>query len=91
MTENPEIARTASPISHVSEDDPPLLMIHGAKDTTVLLEQSEILRDAYVKEGLEVELLVIPDARHGWKGQTEEERAAVLSSLERWFASPSKS
>ncbi len=85
-SENLPAARTASPITHVSEDDPPLLMLHGAKDTTVLLEQSEVLRDAYAKLGLEVNLVVIPDARHGWKGQPSEERAAILNSLRRWLA-----
>lgn len=59
-----ELARLASGVSHVTTDDPPLLIFHGDKDTTVLLDQSERLRDVYKKAGLDVTLQVIPGGRH---------------------------
>lgn len=62
--EKTELARLASPVSHVSADDPPLLIFHGDQDTTVLLDQSERLRDEYKKAGLDVNLQVVPGGRH---------------------------
>ena len=85
-TEQLDAAKAASPITHVSEDDPPVLILHGEKDTTVLPEQSEVFRDAYTKLGLEVQLLMIPGAKHGWKGQKDEEKSAILQSLNTWLS-----
>ena len=47
--EVPEQYRAASPVTHVSEDDPPVLSIHGEMDQTVPLKQVELL-DAKMKE-----------------------------------------
>ena len=38
----PETARQASPAAYVTADDPPLLIIHGERDTTVPYSQAEI-------------------------------------------------
>lgn len=65
--ENPEKARRASGVTYVTADDPPLLILHGDKDQTVYMDQSESLRDAYLKTKLPVELIVIPGAVHGGK------------------------
>lgn len=59
-----ELARRASPVSHVDADDPPLLIFHGEEDETVLSDQSERLRDVYTKAGLAVTLQVVPKGRH---------------------------
>ena len=55
----------ASPITHVAKDDPPFLLIHGDADETVLYQQSEAMRDALQKVGVEVKLLRIPGGGHG--------------------------
>ena len=55
----------ASPVNHVSSDDPPFLLIHGDADATVPYKQSEIMRDALQKAGVEIELLTIPGGGHG--------------------------
>lgn len=48
----------------------PVLLIHGKEDTTVLVEQSKIMRDALKKAGKTVDYLEIPDMGHGgWKPQ----------------------
>jgi dipeptidyl aminopeptidase/acylaminoacyl peptidase len=41
-----------------------LLIFHGDKDATVLLDQSERLRDVFKKAGLDVTLQVVPGERH---------------------------
>jgi acetyl esterase/lipase len=61
----------ASPIRHVSRDDPPMLMIHGRNDLLVPLEQSEILAAALRDVGVRHRFLVIDDARHGFGFQVE--------------------
>ena len=45
----PEKYRQASPLTYVSNDDPPVLTLHGDKDTTVPVEQA-LLLDQKMKE-----------------------------------------
>ena len=47
--ENKTKADLANPITHVTKDAPPFLVVHGDKDTTVPMRQSELLRDALQK------------------------------------------
>lgn len=61
----PELEKQASPTSYVDADDPPLLIFHGDKDTTVLLLQSQHMVKAYKAAGLQAELVTIPGAGHG--------------------------
>jgi len=58
-------AKLASACYHVSEDDPPLLVFHGTKDKTVLLDQSQSIQDSYNKAGLSIKLHIIDGAGHG--------------------------
>lgn len=74
---NLEKARSASPATYVSKDDPPLLMLHGAKDTTVFLDQSENLEKLYRDAGLDVYLHVEANAGHGWKLNAEEKKLVL--------------
>lgn len=47
----------ASPVNHVSPDDPPILLLHGDADETVPFEQAELMSDALrVATTLEKEL-----------------------------------
>ena len=64
-TENEAIARRASPVYHVNKGDPPLLILHGQRDGTVHLRQSERMAEAYRQAGLDVQLEVLPGAGHG--------------------------
>ena len=60
-----DLARQASAAFHVTEDDPPLLIFHGARDNKVLIGQSERILDVYKKAGLPVTLEVLPESGHG--------------------------
>lgn len=65
----PAQLRSVSPIYFVSEDDPPLLLIHGDNDPVVPLQQSEVLRDKYEAAKLPVKLIVQPRGGHTyWVG-----------------------
>ncbi|MEX2115010.1 MAG: alpha/beta hydrolase [Pirellulales bacterium] len=58
--------RSISPIDQVTTDDPPLLLIHGDKDKTVPIQQSEVMRDRYQSAGLPIEFIVQPNGGHSW-------------------------
>ena len=55
----------ASPVSHVSADDPPVLLIHGDADEVVPYKNAEVMQAALEKAGVPVELLRVPGAGHG--------------------------
>ena len=65
-----EAARLASPIHHVRADVPPFLLIHGAKDRTVAAAQSDAFARALRGAGVNVDLLLLPDADHSFIGPT---------------------
>lgn len=62
--EAPDLYGKASPVTHVSPGDAPLLIVHGTKDDTVPLAQSEALAAACRKAGVEHELVVVEGAPH---------------------------
>ena len=53
-----------SPVSKVTPDAPPFLLIHGTKDSTVPFSQSEELYDALEAAGCDVTLLALDGAEH---------------------------
>lgn len=55
----------ASPVTYVTSDDAPTLLIHGDADTTVSYENSEIMRVALNRSGVAVDLLRIIGGGHG--------------------------
>jgi acetyl esterase/lipase len=57
--------RDASPITHISADDPPTLLIHGDADTQVPLRQSEAFNTALQKVNVPSKLVVVPGGDHG--------------------------
>ncbi|MDB5300286.1 MAG: hypothetical protein JWO87_1949 [Phycisphaerales bacterium] len=64
--DNKDKAAKANPITYVTKDAPPFLIMHGDKDPLVPLAQSELLRDALEKSGAPVKLEVIKGAGHGF-------------------------
>ena len=61
----PELAATANPISFVSADDPPFLVMHGTDDEQVPFNQSELLVDALNGQGVPVTWTPVAGAGHG--------------------------
>jgi acetyl esterase/lipase len=58
------LARTASPASYVHPGVPPLLVVHGARDTLVPPGQAVAFAEALRKAGVAVALRVDPDRGH---------------------------
>jgi acetyl esterase/lipase len=57
--------RDAAPVTHVTADDPPFLLIHGDADKTVPYNQSEAMEAALRKAGVLVKLVRVPGGDHG--------------------------
>ena len=58
-------AKLASACYHVSKNDAPLLIFHGSKDKTVLIDQSEAIKAKYNEAGLSVRFHIVEGAGHG--------------------------
>ena len=56
----------ANPITYVSKDDAPILIIHGDKDALVPYQQSVLLKDALVEAGVPVTFYRVEEGGHGW-------------------------
>ncbi len=56
----------ANPITYVSKDDPPFLIIHGDQDKLVPYHQSVLLKDALEKAGVPVTFYRVEGGGHGW-------------------------
>jgi len=78
VSENAEKAAKASPITYVSKDDPPILIMHGDEDHTVPISQSERFYDALKKAGVDATLHVVKGAGHGFRGPEIEEVTAAF-------------
>ncbi|NTW41486.1 MAG: alpha/beta hydrolase [Cellulomonadaceae bacterium] len=63
-----EVAIAASPVTWVSRDAPPMLLVHGTEDLLVPCEQSRRLADALREVGADVRLQLVPGADHGFDG-----------------------
>jgi dipeptidyl aminopeptidase/acylaminoacyl peptidase len=68
LLENKDKAVRASPITYVSKDAPPFLIMHGDRDRTVPLNQSELLYAALKKAGVDATFVPIKGAGHGFGG-----------------------
>ena len=80
----PALAKQASALYQVSEDDPPFLIMHGEKDPGVPLSQSERLHGKLLTAGAQSELKVIANAGHGGKEfQAPEAKQLVLDFFSR--------
>jgi acetyl esterase/lipase len=71
----------ANPISYVTANDPPFLILHGENDQLVPFQQSQLLHDALQKAGVQSELYRVKNGDHGFKGATESREKLVERSM----------
>ena len=62
--EVPERYKQASPVTHVSADDPPMLFYHGQNDLLVPPAQPKAMIDALKKAGVPARLHTVPEVGH---------------------------
>ena len=67
ITGLPDQVRRASPISYVDRSDPPMLLIHGRKDSTVIFNQSVLLHAALEEAGVTTKLVPVDNAEHNYR------------------------
>jgi acetyl esterase/lipase len=63
--DKPAEAKAASPLTHVSKDDPPFITFHGTKDQRVAFLHAEVIHAALQKAGVNSLLVPITDGGHG--------------------------
>jgi len=86
LTEADEkLCRQASPVTYITSDDPPALILHGTKDALVAVEQSSILQARLEAARVPSELIVIEGAPHSFHLQPKERdlRPAVIEFFNR--------
>jgi len=74
ISEKKQEAAAASPVTHVSPDDPPFLIVHGTKDPVVPIEQAELLHARLEKAGVDSTFVRITGGGHGIGGAEVTER-----------------
>lgn len=68
VMENKDKAARVNSITYVSKDDPPFLIVHGDKDPTVPINQSQLLFEALKKAEVSAHFHTIHGAGHGGPG-----------------------
>jgi acetyl esterase/lipase len=73
-----ELAKRASPVTWVTKDAAPLLIMQGTKDPLVPVDQSQRLYDKLKAAGADVTLDIIEGAGHGGPEFTTEEKLKLI-------------
>jgi acetyl esterase/lipase len=76
-----DTARKASPIAHVTKDDPPFLIMHGEVDTTVPVQQSEDFAAALRTAGVPVILVVLKGIGHGGEAFMKPDQVRIIDTF----------
>jgi len=58
-------AKAANPITYISKNTPPFLLMHGDKDILVSPSQTEILHHALLEQGIQSTRYIVQGAEHG--------------------------
>lgn len=62
--EKPDVYQLASPVSFVSDDDPPVFFFHGEKDRVVPRRNPQILERALKDRGIKTDFYLLPGRGH---------------------------
>jgi len=79
--EIPQLARLASPVFHVDERDPPLLLIHGDQDNQAPINQSHELQGRYEALKLPHQFVVLHGGKHGGPEFFDAERCELMAGF----------
>ncbi len=66
IQEHQDRVAKANPITYVSKDDSPFLIIHGDKDKLVPYQQSVLLKESLEEAGVPVTFYKVEGGGHGW-------------------------
>jgi len=80
IQENLDKVKIANPITYITSDDPPFLIMHGDKDRRVPFNQSELLYEALKKANVKATMYKIKGAGHGGFSQP-----TILKTVQDFF------
>jgi acetyl esterase/lipase len=84
-SDDPALLAAASPVSYVTADAAPFLLIHGDSDGLVPHSQTDLLAEALGKAGVEHEVVTIKGGDHCFFG-AEDQLDAILSAAVAFFS-----
>lgn len=88
LRDKKELVASANPIAHVTKDDPPFLIVHGTKDGTVPIGQSELLDKALRTANVSCTFMRIEVGGHDVRVfQSAESRKAIVAFFEKHLKS----
>lgn len=73
-----DLAREASPITYLSKDTPPILILHGDADEVVNYSQSQLFDAAMKKAGAPGEFITLPGVGHSHAAVWMKERGRIM-------------
>jgi len=71
-------SKAASPATHVSKDDPPVLIVHGTKDNVVPISQAELFYKKLKESNVDATFIKMEGGGHGIGGREITERVAAF-------------
>ena len=74
-----ELAKLISPVTHVTRNSAPMLLLHGTKDGLVPMAQSELLLEKYQKAGARADLVKIEGGAHAFWNLEQFDQTMKLS------------
>jgi len=85
VQENQDRAARANPITYITAETPPFLIMHGALDDVVSIGQSRLLHQALQEAGVESTLMIRPDMGHDVLSLGKTRRAELYQSVVDFF------
>lgn len=81
-----DVYRRYSPVRHVSAQAPPILLVHGLKDSIVPCQSSITMYETLIREGCPAKLLIHPTGNHGFEFVLKDERTRdiIEETLKFW-------
>jgi dipeptidyl aminopeptidase/acylaminoacyl peptidase len=60
-----DFAASVSPMTYVTKNSPPTLIVHGDADPIVPYQESVALHQKFVDAGVKTEFITVPGGKHG--------------------------
>jgi acetyl esterase/lipase len=85
VADKESLAKQASPITYVSKDDPPMLLMQGTKDPLVPHDQAVQMSEALTKAGVGGRVELMLGEGHGWPREHTRVMSATFEFLGRYL------
>lgn len=83
-----DLVRDVSPISFVSKDDPPVMQVHGDKDTVVPMQHASNLHKQLLSAGVKSEFVVVPGGNHSVAGAGDRVAKRATKFVQQYLLAP---